>query len=66
MAAFLLIFVCVWIMSILPIPKGQVAGLHYPFGIVTNNYLLATSIAMFFYGLLTETTVLKKSSALNL
>lgn len=57
---FGLIFVCVWIMSILPIPKGEVAGLHHPFGIVTNNYLLAASIALFFYGLLTETTVLKK------
>jgi peptidoglycan/LPS O-acetylase OafA/YrhL len=57
---FLLIFVCVWVMSILPIPKGEVAGLHHPFGIITNNYLLASSIAMFFYGLLTETTILKK------
>ncbi|RFZ91951.1 acyltransferase [Mucilaginibacter conchicola] len=57
---FLAIFVCVWIMSILPIPKGEIAGLHHPFGIVTNNYLLATSIAVFFYGLLTETTILKK------
>ncbi|MEB0263387.1 MULTISPECIES: acyltransferase [unclassified Mucilaginibacter] len=57
---FLLIFVCVGIMSVLPIPKGEVAGLHHPFGIITNNYLLASSIALFFYGLLTETTVLKK------
>jgi peptidoglycan/LPS O-acetylase OafA/YrhL len=57
---FGLIFVCVWIMSILPIPKGEVAGLHHPFGIFTNNYLLAASIALFFYGLLTEITVLKK------
>jgi peptidoglycan/LPS O-acetylase OafA/YrhL len=57
---FAAIFVCVWIMSMLPIPKGEVAGLHSPFGIITNNYLLAASIALFFYGLLTETTVLKK------
>ncbi|MES2266412.1 MAG: acyltransferase [Bacteroidota bacterium] len=57
---FLLIFVCVGIMSVLPIPKGEVAGLHSPVGIITNNYLLAGSIALFFYGLLTETTVLKK------
>nr|WP_256474544.1 acyltransferase [Mucilaginibacter aurantiaciroseus] len=57
---FLLIFVCVGIMSVLPIPKGEVAGLHHPFGIITNNYLLASCIALFFYGLLTETTVLKK------
>jgi peptidoglycan/LPS O-acetylase OafA/YrhL len=56
---FTLIFVCVWIMSILPIPKGQVAGLHNPLGIITNNYLLAASIALFFYGLLTEATRLK-------
>ncbi len=57
---FLMIFVCVWIMSMLTIPQGQEAGLHNPFGIITNNYLLAASIALFFYGLLTETTVLKK------
>lgn len=56
---FALIFVCVYIMSLLPIPKGEVAGLHHPLGIITNNYLLAASIALFFYGLLTETTVLK-------
>jgi peptidoglycan/LPS O-acetylase OafA/YrhL len=57
---FGLIFVCVWIMSALPIPKGEVAGLHHPLGIITNNYLLACAIALFFYGLLTETTILKK------
>jgi len=59
---FGLIFVCVWILSVLPIPKGQLAGLHNPLGIVTNNYLLAASIALFFYGLLTETTILKKNT----
>ncbi|MBK0378080.1 acyltransferase family protein [Mucilaginibacter segetis] len=57
---FFLIFFCVWIMSILPIPKGEIAGLQNPLGVVTNNYLLATSIALFFYGILTETTILKK------
>ena len=57
---FFMIFFCVWIMSTLPIPPGQEAGLHNPFGIITNNYLLALSIALFFYGILTETTVLKK------
>lgn len=57
---FFMIFFCVWIMSTLPIPAGQEAGLHNPFGIITNNYLLALSIALFFYGILTETTVLKK------
>jgi peptidoglycan/LPS O-acetylase OafA/YrhL len=57
---FGLIFLCVWIMSLLPIPKNEVAGLHNPWGIFTNNYLLAASIALFFYGLLTETTILKK------
>lgn len=57
---FLMIFFCIWIMSTLGIPQGWTAGLHNPWGIVTNNYLLAICIAMFFYGLLTETTVLKK------
>lgn len=57
---FVLIFTCVWFMSMLPIPKGEVAGLHNPLGIITNNYLLCIAIAVFFYGLLTETTLLKK------
>jgi peptidoglycan/LPS O-acetylase OafA/YrhL len=47
-------------MSVLPIPKGEVAGLHHPLGIVANNYLLACAIALFFYGLVTEATMLKK------
>jgi peptidoglycan/LPS O-acetylase OafA/YrhL len=55
-----LIFFCVWLMSLLPIPAGWSAGLHNPFGIIINNYLLATAIAMFFYGLITETSALKK------
>lgn len=59
-AGFLLIFVCIWLMSTLAIPAGWTAGLHNPFGIVTNNYLLPIAIATFFYGLLSETTVLKK------
>ncbi len=57
---FLLMFVCVGIMSQLSIPKGWSAGLHNPLGIVTNNYLLAIAIALFFYGLLTEGSILKK------
>ena len=57
---FFLIFFCVWLMSLLPIPQGWSAGLHNPFGIVINNYLLAISIGTFFYGLITETTVMKR------
>lgn len=56
---FLLMMVCVGIMSQLAIPKGWMAGLHNPFGIITNNYLLPPCIAMFFYGLLTERTAFK-------
>jgi len=57
---FVLIFICVYIMSLLTVPKGWTFGLHNPFGIITNNYFLAVAIAIFFYGLLTETTLLKK------
>ncbi|TWR30350.1 acyltransferase [Mucilaginibacter pallidiroseus] len=57
---FALIFVCVWIISLMPIPEGKIAGLYHPGGIFTNNYLLPIAIALFFYGLLTETTILKK------
>jgi peptidoglycan/LPS O-acetylase OafA/YrhL len=59
-AGFVLIFFCIWIMSTLSIPPGWTAGLHNPFGIITNNYLLAVAITLFFYGLLTEATVLKQ------
>jgi peptidoglycan/LPS O-acetylase OafA/YrhL len=57
---FVMIFVCVGIMSMLAIPKGSSAGLYNPFGIVTNNYLLPVCIATFFYGLITEDSRLKK------
>jgi peptidoglycan/LPS O-acetylase OafA/YrhL len=57
---FLLIFVFVGIMATLPIPKNWVAGLQNPWGIILNNYFIAASIALFFYGLLTEQTVFKK------
>lgn len=56
----IMIFVCVAIMSQLAIPMGWSAGLHNPFGIVTNNYLLPICIATFFYGLITESSSMKK------
>jgi peptidoglycan/LPS O-acetylase OafA/YrhL len=57
---FLFIFVCAALLSVLPIPQGWSAGLHHPAGIIINNYLLAVAIALFFYGLLTEQTLLKR------
>ncbi|HVV54442.1 MAG TPA: acyltransferase [Mucilaginibacter sp.] len=54
------IFFCVWLMSVYPIPPGWFAGLQSPWGILTNNYLLPIMIAMFFYGLITETTVMRR------
>jgi peptidoglycan/LPS O-acetylase OafA/YrhL len=57
---FLLIFVFVGIMAALPIPTGWNAGLQHPLGIILNNYFIASAIALFFYGLLTEDTVMKK------
>jgi len=57
---FFLIFFCVGIMSVLPILPGNGFGQQHPFGIVTNNYLLAASITLFFYGLLTEASFLKR------
>ncbi len=57
---FLLIFLCVLVMALQPIPKGWAAGVESPTGIITNNYFLCIAVALFFYGLLTETTALKK------
>lgn len=54
------IFVCVAAMSRYTIPMGWSAGLHNPLGIITNNYVLPIFIAMFFYGLITEGSNLKK------
>ncbi len=58
-SGFVLIFVCVFIMALQPITKPWNAGLESPIGIVTNNYLLCIAVALFFYGLLTETTKFK-------
>lgn len=57
---FVGIFACVGIMSRLTIPLGWSAGLHNPFGIITNNYVLPICIATFFYGLITESSHMKK------
>jgi len=56
---FLLIFVCVFVMALQPIPAGWAAGLESPIGIITNNYFLCIAVALFFYGILTETTKFK-------
>jgi len=61
---FTLIFLCVLVMAFQPIPKGWTAGVQSPAGIVVNNYFLCVAVALFFYGLLTETTVLRKVLAL--
>ena len=60
-SGFVLIFVCVFIMSVQPITKPWTAGLETPVGIITNNYFLCIAIALMFYGLLTEHSFLKKT-----
>ena len=59
-SGFVLIFVCVFIMALQPITKPWNAGLESPIGIITNNYFLCIAVALFFYGILTETTIFKK------
>lgn len=61
---FLLIFVCIFVMALQPIPKGWAAGVESPVGIIVNNYFLCVAVALFFYGILTETTLFKKFLAL--
>ncbi|MDF2433563.1 MAG: hypothetical protein JWP44_3194, partial [Mucilaginibacter sp.] len=58
-SGFTAIFICVLIMALQPITKPWAAGLESPIGIITNNYILCIAVAFFFYGLLTEATVLK-------
>jgi len=57
---FLFIFACVFIMALQPITKPWGFGLESPIGIITNNYILCIAVALFFFGLLTENTFLKK------
>ncbi|HMG07236.1 MAG TPA: acyltransferase [Mucilaginibacter sp.] len=57
---FVLIFVCVFVMALQPVPKGWNAGVESPVGIIVNNYFLCIAVALFFYGILTETTLFKK------
>jgi peptidoglycan/LPS O-acetylase OafA/YrhL len=57
---FGLIFICVFGMALQPVPKGWSAGVESPLGIIINNYFLCIAVALFFYGLLTETTRFKK------
>jgi peptidoglycan/LPS O-acetylase OafA/YrhL len=61
---FFLIFVCVFVMALQPIPKGWNAGVESPIGIITNSYFLCIAVALFFYGILTETTLFKRFLAL--
>lgn len=57
---FILLFLCVLVMALQPIPKGWAAGVESPAGIIVNNYFLCIAVALFFYGLLTESTMLKE------
>jgi peptidoglycan/LPS O-acetylase OafA/YrhL len=57
------IFICIFITALQPITQPWNAGLESPAGIITNNYLLPPAIALFFYGLLTEPTMLKRGLA---
>lgn len=59
-AGFLFILICPLVMALQPITQPWNAGLESPAGIITNNYLLPIAICLFFYGLLTETSRLKK------
>jgi peptidoglycan/LPS O-acetylase OafA/YrhL len=60
---FILLFLCVLVMALQPIPKGWAAGVESPAGIIVNNYFVCIAVSLFFYGLLTESTVLKKALA---
>lgn len=61
---FLLMMLCVLAMAYQPIPAGWAAGVQSPTGIIINNYFLCIAVAVFFYGILTEATVMKKVLAL--
>lgn len=57
---FLFILICPLVMALQRVTPPWNAGLESFWGIVTNNYVLPIAIALFFYGLLTEATWLKK------
>ena len=60
LVGFFAIFSCVYLLSILPIAKGELSGLSNANGFLINNYVLPIAVAAFFYGLLTEKTVVEK------
>ena len=63
-SGFFLVFVCVFVMALQQPVKPWLAGVESPVGIITNNYFLCVAVALFFYGILTETTLFKKFLAL--
>ena len=60
----LLMMLCVLAMAYQPIPQGWNAGVQSPAGIIINNYFLCVAVAIFFYGILTEATAIKRLLAL--
>jgi len=56
----LIMFGSISIMASLPITETRQFGLYHPFGIFTNNVLLPVGIGLFFYGLITELSIVQR------
>lgn len=57
---FLVIMVCVYMLSKLDIVPGQEYALQSRYGIIINNYIIAPAAILFLYGIITEYTVVQK------
>jgi len=52
--------ICLGALSAIPLTNELKFGVYHPFGIFTNNLLLPVSVALLFYGLIKEPSILRR------
>jgi len=52
--------ICLSILAAIPLTAAIKFGLHHPAGIFTNNLLLPVSVALLFYGLIKEQSIIRR------
>jgi len=59
-AGIIAIGICLSILAAMPLTADIKFGLHHPAGIFTNNVLLPVSVALLFYGLIKEQSIIRR------
>ncbi|OCX54615.1 hypothetical protein BEL04_10315 [Mucilaginibacter sp. PPCGB 2223] len=57
---FILMFVCVYFFTLIPLGKDEQFGIKTPTGMILDTVLLSPAIIMFFFGLIKEKTTLQR------